>query len=365
MATHIPKNRKTGPPARGSRAFEFAFISLTVYIIPGKRVRFQNRKNKNMTINIKKYLAAAFLTGACALCPGRTPQGEMNSILASVNGTPVSLQDVLPLTRAEEFKAYSSSGGPTLQKRIADIRRKAVDEIIDRQLILEDYSEKKFEIAERDIESAIDELAERSGARSRSDFADKLRRQGGSIELVRKRVLETMIVQLMLHREFLSIRSITPEQMYDYYKKNILPREKNGSIELAMLLLDDTKQSLIGEIARKLQKDPALFPELAAKYSSGPGKEDGGRLGKISCDLLRPEFSKALKSPRVGAVYGPLKTPEGTVFLKVLDLTAGTPKSFKASLPEIRKKLEAEQRQKSRLIYTQRLRKKAVIRYFF
>ena len=39
----------------------------------------------------------------CALpCFGKE-RGELNSILGSVNGTPISLQDVLPLTRAEEF----------------------------------------------------------------------------------------------------------------------------------------------------------------------------------------------------------------------------------------------------------------------
>ena len=66
-----------------------------------------------------------------------------------------------------------------------------------------------------------------------------------------------------------------------------------------------------------------------------------------------------------GKIYGPLKTAEGTVFLQVLDLTKPQERSFKESLPEIRKKLEAEQRTAAKKNYTQRLRKNAIIRYFF
>ena len=56
------------------------------------------------------------------------PQNEMNSILASVNGTPISLQDILPLTRAAEFRVFSSCVGEELQKRILEIRRRAADD---------------------------------------------------------------------------------------------------------------------------------------------------------------------------------------------------------------------------------------------
>jgi hypothetical protein len=80
---------------------------------------------------IKIHIAILLLiTGiVCAAAP----QNEMNSILASVNGTPISLQDILPLTRAAEFRVFSSCVGEELQKRILEIRRRAADELIDRK----------------------------------------------------------------------------------------------------------------------------------------------------------------------------------------------------------------------------------------
>ncbi|MBQ7206801.1 MAG: SurA N-terminal domain-containing protein [Lentisphaeria bacterium] len=301
----------------------------------------------------------------CVLsCPGKET-GELDSILASVNGSPISLQDVLPLTRAEEYKAFSTRSGDALKKRIVEIRREAVDELIDRKLILEDYAGKKFEISERDIESAVDEVARRMGVRSRDEFLRALARQGTSIEEVRKNVRDVMIVQLMLHRAFAAERSVTPEMMFDYYKKHGGGKDDSGVVELAMILLHGKDEARTAEIAGALKRDPGSFSALAAKWSDGPGKEDGGRLGRIRHRLLRPEFAAAVGTPVKGKIHGPIATPEGTVFLKVLDWIPPVKRGFKESLPEIRRALEAEQRKASRKNYTQRLRKEAIIRYFF
>ena len=82
-------------------------------------------------------LAVQVLFFTAFSCPGGEKE-ELNSILASVNGSPVSLQDILPMTRAEEYRAFSTRSGDSLKKRILEIRREAVDELIDRKLILED-----------------------------------------------------------------------------------------------------------------------------------------------------------------------------------------------------------------------------------
>ena len=312
---------------------------------------------------VKKY-TVILLIATGIFCSG-ADRNEMNSILASVNGKPISLQDILPLTRAEEFRVFSSCVGEELQKRILEIRRRAADELIDRKLILEDYAGKSFELSDKDIESALDDMAEKSGLRSRAEFRDALRKQGTDIEDVKKNIRETMIVQLMLHREYLKVKAVTPEKMYAIYLKNQKAAKDNSSVELAMILLDKSNSSRSQFIAEELNKNPSRFAALAAQYSSGPGREEGGRLGKIRSDLLRPEFARVLQSPEIDKVYGPIATPEGTVFLKVLSCTSLQQQSFKESLPAIREQLEKEQRRESRKNYTQRLRKNAIIRYFF
>ena len=317
-----------------------------------------------MTKTVKTYLTALF-AAVFFLCSGEEKAKEQNAILASVNGSPISLQDILPLTRAEEFRAFSTSTGRDLQNRILDIRRRAVDELIDRKLILEDYAGKNFEISDRDIESALDDMAEQSGIRSRSEFTAALRRQGSSIEELRRKVRDTMIIQLMLQREYLTTKNITPQEMHAVYLENLKKQTNGDSIELAMILLDEKNLSQSDKIAKELARSPERFSALAERWSSGPGKEDGGKLGRIRKHLLRKEFASALKKIEINRIYGPVKTPEGIVFLKVLSVISAKTKSFKESIPEIRKEIEARQRLESKKSYTQRLRKNAIIRYFF
>ena len=294
-----------------------------------------------MTKAVKTYLTALLAAGFF-LCYGEEKAKEQNAILASVNGSPISLQDILPLTRAEEFRAFSTSTGKELQERMIGIRRRAVDELIDRKLILEDYAGKNFEISDRDIESAMDDMAEQSGIRSRSEFTAALRRQGSSIEELRRKVRDTMIVQLMLHREYLTSKNITPQEMHKVHLENLKKKKNGDSIELAMILLDEKNSVRSDKIAAELARSPERFTALAARWSSGPGKEDGGKLGKIQKHLLRKEFASALAKIEINRIYGPIQTPEGVVFLKVLSVTSAKNRNFKESIPEIKKEIEAK-----------------------
>ena len=69
---------------------------------------------------------------------------EMNSILASVNGEAILLSDILEITRKQEYQAYAAFSGKRLEQEIRNIRRQAVDSIIDRKLVVSDYQKQSF-----------------------------------------------------------------------------------------------------------------------------------------------------------------------------------------------------------------------------
>ena len=97
-------------------------------------------------------VAGAAVMAAGTLCGAEQPyelkpdnQLEVNSVLASVNGEPISLWDVLPATRQQEYQAYAAYSGDRLYEAIRQIRRKTVDDLIDRKLLIADYRDKPFE----------------------------------------------------------------------------------------------------------------------------------------------------------------------------------------------------------------------------
>lgn len=294
---------------------------------------------------------------------------ETNSILATVNGEPVSLYDVLAVTRNDEYKAYASLNGKELQQKILDIRRKAVDEIIDRKLVIADFKAESLEIKNRDIESEMDAAAIRMGVRSRSEFAARLAEHGSSLEKFRQELIDHMRFQLMLHRRFMIEVSVTPREMFEYYQQNQERFSQPATVDIAMILIKKENadfDSTVKLIAETLAAEPEKFSTLAEKFSDGPGRNDGGKLGIIEQKKLRPEYAVAIGGiPVSGKIYGPVSIPEGTAFLKIIAEKTAVNGSFDDSAETIRRELENAKRQQCRNKYITSLRKNAVIRYFF
>ena len=313
--------------------------------------------------------AVAFVATAAPANGGmvRTPD-RLNAVLATVNGEPISLGDVLPMTQAKEIQAAAAYSGDALERVICKLRMEAVDDLIDNRLIVADYATQKFTIPDRDVDSALDEASIQIGCRSRNELKKKLRESGSSLEEFRKRVRDQLIVQLMLHREYHAANFVTPEDMYRYYSEHKDEFSRPERIELAMLQLPPGVPEIekqVREISEKLAADPEAFPDLVQRFSSGPGRNDGGRLGVIERRRLRAEFAAALgEKPVAGSILGPLRTADGVFWLKVVSCQPGEVVPFERSGAEIRRRLELELRRKCRARYCARLRAGAIIRYF-
>lgn len=313
--------------------------------------------------------AAAALAAEVPGSPGlvRTPD-RLNAVLATVNGEPISLGDILPITQAKELQAAAAYSGEALEREICRLRLEAVEDLIDKKLILADYATKNFTIPERDVDAALDEASIQIGCRSRTELVKKLRELGSSPEEFRQRVREQLIVQVMLHREYHASNFITPEELHRYYVEHREEFSRPERIELAMLQLSPAREDVektVREISDRLRSNPEAFPDLVRRFSSGPGRGDGGNLGGIERKRLRPEFAAALgNAPAPGSIHGPLRTADGIFWLKVIRWQPAEVIPFERSGAVIRRRLEAELRRRCRISYCTRLRRGAIIRYF-
>lgn len=302
--------------------------------------------------------------------PAKSAPPEINSILASVNGVPISLVDILGTTRDSEFRAFAVFSGKRLEEEIRNIRKKAVDERIDKLLVLEAYrkEENPPPIPVQAIEEELDRIAERMGVRSRSEFIRKLRASGTTVEEVRKEIEEYIILNMMIYDRIRIESNITPKEVYDYYQAHKEEFVRPETIDLGMIMLklsDPELEAKTAAVSAALAASPDSFAELARKFSTGPGAENGGDLGVIERKRLRAEFAAAMPEITAGRVYGPVRTTDGVSFLRILAHTPEVKGDFRALSPEIRRRIDREEREKIRNGYLAKLRSEAIIRYFF
>ena len=313
----------------------------------------------------KIFLLFCILSGAVAWCGVKPEAGEMNSILASVNGEAISLKDVLTITRQQEYLAYAAFSGKKLTDEIRRIRKKAVDELIDRKLLISAYYKQQFRIARRDIEHEIDQTALRMGCRSREEFRNKMAAEKVDYKLFCKELEERMIHIYMIQR-LAAIEGVpTPGEVYEYFQKHKHELAVRENYELAMLKLDKNKsgfESNVKEFSRILADDPERFSELAVKFNSLP---DGGRIGSVEPGQIRVEFSAMLKDTVEGKIYGPVTLDDGVAWIKVLKHNKAVDANFAGMQERIVKILESEKRNKAFAVYIAELRQNAVLEYFF
>jgi parvulin-like peptidyl-prolyl isomerase len=301
----------------------------------------------------------------------KKPSGpQVSSILASVNGEPISLLDVIYESSYSEARLYAVYSSKEIFDEIQKLRKRILDEIIDRKLVLLDYESKKpFKIPRQYVEDLIDELAMNFGCTDRSELGLKAKAAGTSIEELREKARTKIISEIMVSNYIYTAVNLTPREIYDYYQTHIKEFSTAPQVRLQLLLL--TKQHEDFErIKKELQEtfkkaDQKVFTGMVRLYSSGPGAMRGGDLGWIECPELRPEFSEAIKGKEAGAIVGPLDTDEGTYFIRINERKKATEAAFSKLLPQIQEKMQAEARKKAYDKYLAELRKKSVIRYYF
>ena len=292
---------------------------------------------------------------------------SQNSILASVDGKVITLMGILPATKMNEIRAAHAYSGKKLEEEIYRIRLAAVDKFIDRQLIIADYRNQNFKIPAKDIEAQIDNIAAQTGANSRKDFVAYLRKNKTTFEEFYKTVEENMAIELMKFRNYKAKDIVTPSDLYKYFKKNENKFSTPSKISLALIMISKKEDiaKIKETIFQELKKSPENFALLAQKYSIGPAANTGGNIGTFEVSNLRKEFAIAIgNKPQKNKIYGPIETSDGFAYLKVLNFNPSTKADFKIALPEIKRLFSIQQRKQAEKEYTERLRSKAVIRYF-
>ena len=310
---------------------------------------------------IKSLFAALLTAGSCLILPAA--ETEVDSVLAAVNGEPVTLGELLPVVREREFQLRSAYTGAALEKEILKVRHQAVEEMINNKLIEADFHNKNLVLSPQDIENEVDRWGQFIGCPSRKDLEEKIKQSGTTLEKMRDKVAKRMMVQIMRRREFALAGPPSPADLYQRFKKEEKALSFPGSVEISLLKLSPEDKKNAADIEESLKKTPALWSQFASQFALNPGTN--GNIGTVELDKLRPEFAKAMTKIAPETIYSSIKTADGIYFIKVHKYTPPRKAVFKEHAEALRKQMEEEIFQKTSAAYAERLRSNAVIEYFF
>ena len=135
------------------------------------------------SLRLTPLLAAAAL---CISLAGRSHAQEvLDGIAAVVNNDVVTFSQVRELVASKEKSAKDTYKGEELVAKIKEIRLAAINDLIDRQLILQEFKSKGFQIPDYFIDERVTTIVREEFGNDRAAFVRTLAAQGFTLERFR------------------------------------------------------------------------------------------------------------------------------------------------------------------------------------
>ena len=277
-------------------------------------------------MNLRHLLSAALFAGALGLCcqaltatADEKPTAGPQQIAATVENEPIGVAEV------ERELAQGLNGLKVEGEALARLKKHALEQVIDRHLVLRFLQANKQAASKEDVDFAVARLARQLKAKDMT-LAAHLKTIG---------MTETEIRQELLWKISWA-RYVESHSTDEYLKKyfDLHRSDFDGSeLKVAHILLkvpagdeEKLKQALeaAAEIRADITSGKLSFAEAAKKHSQAPTAKDGGNIGTIRRHEPMPEdFSKAAFTLHKGEVSPPVVSPFGVHLIQMQEIIPG------------------------------------------
>ncbi|GAB4179298.1 MAG: hypothetical protein Fur0032_19940 [Terrimicrobiaceae bacterium] len=258
---------------------------------------------------------AAALLGASAT-PLRAQRAEVvDGIAAIVNQDVITISQVRELVGARERSLREVYRGEELAQKLGELRLSALKDLIDRQLILQEFKsmqEKGASIPEYVVDDRVQTIIREEFGGDRAAFVRTLQAQGYTLTRFREIEREKIIVQAMRQSKVTDSLVISPTQIQQFYNSNRAMFSTPEQVKLRMIVIreGDAGDILIGankkQVAEEIRAkliEGADFDRMAQMYSEDESTQEvGGDWGWIERNTLTPELSRVAFSLKPGEI---------------------------------------------------------------
>ena len=320
-------------------------------------------------------LAATVTVVVSPLCHGalaaEEPPRIIDGIAAIVNGDIITYSQVRGLSQPRERLLRTQYHGEELDKQIQVARAAALQDLIDRQLIVQSFHKEKFELPEHFVDERINDIIRDDFGGDRNTFIKTLQAQNYSLTEFKKMEMDKIIVSAMRSKNVKPVTTISPTKVMDYYKQHRAEFTAKEQVKVRLIMIPTraaegntaAQKAIAEEILGKLA-DGAPFDRMAQMYSEDATRDAGGDWGWIERKTLAPPLEKVAFNLPPGRVSHVIELGPNFYILKVEEKRGGDTPSFAKLRPEIEKKLMQEESQRQQELWLAGLRQKAYIQKF-
>ena len=299
----------------------------------------------------------------------------IDGVAAIVNSDVITISQVRELVGARERALREGYQGPDLADRIKEMRLAALKDLVDRQLIIQEFQkmqEKGANIPDYVIDDRIQGIIRQEFGGDRAAFIRTLQAQGYTLTRFKEIEKEKIIVQAMRQAKLNDNFVVSPNQVQGFYDKNKADFTIPDQVKLRMIILREgnegdsadsgNKAQTANEIRQKLIEG-ADFNRIAQMYSEDESTRDmGGDWGWVERNTLNGVLTKAAFSLKAGGISPVIQLGDSYYILNVEARKNASVKPMSEVREAIEQNLMQQERMKAQQRWLDSLRKKAYIK---
>ncbi len=262
---------------------------------------------------------------------------EVNGIAAKVNGRVITKNEVSFMLAPvyAQLAAQFPRRGPQFEAKFKEAKSGILQELIDRQIILDEFKKIGASIKPNIIDAEIDRQIQELYNGDETKFREELKRSRLTMDGYRTMTREKMVVQAMRAQQFADAPPPLPNEIqreYDEIKLTMRDTSKDkisfqkifipASDPQNPVATPDTQLSLAEDLAKQIA-DGKDFTELAKVNSRDAFAHQGGIQENVPRTDLSPEFASIIFETPVGKTIGPLLDPQGFTIIKIIHIDYG------------------------------------------
>ncbi len=297
----------------------------------------------------------------------------VDGVAALVNNEVITYSQLRELVGPRERSLRNTYTGQELSKKLNEVRLGALNDLIDRQLILQEFKKKEFAIPAHLIDEKVESVIREDFGGDRQAFIRTLQAQGFTLTKFRDGERDKIIVAAMRYQNANPEFIVSPSKIDQLYLNQKPEYTTPEQIHLWMISIDkgslvskkeaDPQRSLAEEIRGKLAKG-AKFEEMARLYSQDSSRQSGGDWGWVDRKTLNETLTDAAFKLDKDKVSPVLEQGNSYYVLKVTERKAAFTKPIGDVRPDLEKKLFSDERARKMDQWVAGLREKAFIKTF-
>jgi len=285
-------------------------------------------------------LPTCLLFSASLLLAPALPAEIVERVIARVNGDIVTLSE---FEQRQVAALQAARVGPEGAERyLRDNNQRILQEAIDELLVLQRAGELGIKVRPEYIDEVLEGIKKDNGITSDEQFLEQLRREGLSLDELRRSVTRSILKRQVLARELEPRAAVTDAEVAAEYEKNRAAWQRPASVTLREILVSGPDARERAEELARQARAGGDFAALARAHSTSPSAQSGGELGRIARGELARDLEEAAFALPVGGISDPIASGGGWRLLKVEQKTEAGLASFEDARRELTERLRQE-----------------------